>query len=57
MNRFTVSTRTITGVGARGSVVVKAQGYKPKGRGFEERWGERSLPIHLILPAVQGPGV
>jgi hypothetical protein len=26
--------------GARGSLVVKALGYKPEGRGFESRWGE-----------------
>jgi hypothetical protein len=26
--------------GARGSVVVKAQCYKPEGRGFDIRWGE-----------------
>jgi hypothetical protein len=25
---------------ARGSLVVKALGYKPEGRGFETRWGE-----------------
>jgi hypothetical protein len=27
-------------IGARGSLVVKALGYKPEGRGFETRWGE-----------------
>jgi hypothetical protein len=26
--------------GARGSLVVKALGYKPEGRGFETRWGD-----------------
>jgi hypothetical protein len=26
--------------GARGSVVVKALGYKQEGRGFETQWGE-----------------
>jgi hypothetical protein len=26
--------------GARGSLVVKALSYKPKGRGFETQWGE-----------------
>jgi hypothetical protein len=25
---------------ARGSLVVKALGYKPEGRRFERRWGE-----------------
>jgi hypothetical protein len=25
---------------ARGSVVVKALGYKPEGRGFETQWGK-----------------
>jgi hypothetical protein len=27
-------------IGARGSLVVKALGYKPEGRVFESRWGE-----------------
>jgi hypothetical protein len=26
--------------GARGSLVVKALGYKPEGHGFESQWGE-----------------
>jgi hypothetical protein len=32
-------------LGARGSIVVKALGYKPEGRGFETRWGEWFLSI------------
>jgi hypothetical protein len=44
-------------IGARGSVVVKALCYKPEGRGFENRWGEWFLSIHLILPVALGPGV
>jgi hypothetical protein len=28
------------GLGARGSLVVKALGYKPEGRGSETRWHE-----------------
>jgi hypothetical protein len=43
-------------VGARGSVVVKAQSYKPEGRGITSRWGGFFL-IHLILLAALGPGV
>jgi hypothetical protein len=29
-----------TGLGARGSLVVKEPGYKPEGCGFETWWGE-----------------
>jgi hypothetical protein len=36
-------------LGARGSVVVKALGYKPVGRGFETWWGEI-----LNLPNLSG---
>jgi hypothetical protein len=36
-------------IGARGSLVVKALGYKPEGRWFETRCGE--ILIYLILPA------
>jgi hypothetical protein len=33
--------------GARGSLVLKALGYKPEGRGFETRWHETlNLPNH-----------
>jgi hypothetical protein len=30
--------------------VVAALGYKPEGRGFENRWGNWILSIDLILP-------
>jgi hypothetical protein len=43
--------------GARGSVVVKAQCYKPEGRGFETGWGKWFLSSYPILPVSQGPGV
>jgi hypothetical protein len=33
--------------------LVEAVGYKPKGHGFETRWGE----IFLMLPAALDPGV
>jgi hypothetical protein len=36
---------------------VKALRYKPEGRGFKTRLGERFLSIFLILPAALGPGV
>jgi hypothetical protein len=37
------------------SVVVKAQSYKPEGRGFDNRWNEfLNLPI---FPAALDPGV
>jgi hypothetical protein len=42
--------------GAHGNIVVKAQYYKPEGRGFDTRWGE-FLKNYLILPAALGPGV
>jgi hypothetical protein len=45
---------TLTVVGARGSVVVKALCYKPEGRGFESR-GEWLLSIYLTLLAALGP--
>lgn len=32
------------------NVVVAALGYKPEGRGFENRWGNWILSIDLILP-------
>jgi hypothetical protein len=35
-----VKNRTARGLGARGSLVVKALGYRPEGRGFENRRGE-----------------
>jgi hypothetical protein len=39
-------------------IVIKALCYKPKGRGFENRWGEYiSFSIYLILPAALGPGI
>jgi hypothetical protein len=51
---FIVSICNYTG--ARGSLVVKALGYKPEDRGFETQWGE-ILKICLILLAALGPGV
>jgi len=33
-----LDTTTLTGRGARGSLVVKALRYKPAGRGFDSRW-------------------
>jgi hypothetical protein len=42
---------------ARGSVVVKATSYNPEGCGFEIRWSEWLLSIHLILLAALGPEV
>jgi hypothetical protein len=42
---------------SRGSEVVKALSYKPKGRGFETRWDELFFSIYLILPTALGPGV
>jgi hypothetical protein len=44
-------------MGAHGTIVVKALCYKPKGRGFETRWGEWIFPIHLIIQAALGLGV
>jgi hypothetical protein len=44
-------------MGERGSVVVKALGYKPEGRWFETRWGEIFKKNYLILAAALGPGV
>jgi hypothetical protein len=35
-------------VGARGSLVVKALGYKPEDRGFETQWGDI---LHLPNPS------
>jgi hypothetical protein len=37
--------------------VVKELCYKPEGQGFETGWGEWIFSIHLILPAILGPGV
>jgi hypothetical protein len=44
---------------ARGSVVVKALGLRPEGRGFEARWAELFFffSIYIILPVALGPGV
>jgi hypothetical protein len=39
---------------ARGSLVVKALGYKPEDCGFETN--EVKFQIYLILPAALGPG-
>jgi hypothetical protein len=44
-------------MGVCGSVVVKALCYKPEGRWFETRGGERFLSIYLIFLAALGPGV
>jgi hypothetical protein len=41
--------------GARGSLVVKALGYKPEGRAFET--DEVKFYVYLILAAALGPGV
>jgi hypothetical protein len=38
----------MTWEGARGSVVIKALFYKPKGRGFDTRWGEF---LNLLNPS------
>jgi hypothetical protein len=40
-------------MGASGSLVIKALGYKSESRGFETQWAE----IYLILPAALGPEV
>jgi hypothetical protein len=40
-----------------GSIVVKALGYKPEGRGFDTRLGEWFLPVYLTLPAALDHGV
>jgi hypothetical protein len=40
--------------GGRGSIVVEALCYMPEGRGFETRWGEWTLSVHLMVAAV-GP--
>jgi hypothetical protein len=37
---FHISYMYTNSMGARGSLVVKALGYKPEGRGFETQWGE-----------------
>jgi hypothetical protein len=42
--------------GACGSVVVKAQCYKPEGRGFDTQWGE-FFKIYQSLLATLAPGV
>jgi hypothetical protein len=39
------------------SIVAMALRCKLEGRGFENRWGEWSLSIHLILSAALGPGL
>jgi hypothetical protein len=41
----------------RGNVVVMAPCYKPEGRGFETRLGERFFSIYIILPGALGPAV
>jgi hypothetical protein len=41
-------------LGARCSLVVKEQCYKPEGRKFETRWDEWISSIHLILLAALG---
>jgi hypothetical protein len=42
---------------ARGSVVIKALCYKPKGCGLENRLDELAFSIYLIHPAALGPEV
>jgi hypothetical protein len=37
--------------------MVKALRLKPKGRGFENEWGESNFSIYLILLAALGPGL
>jgi hypothetical protein len=41
----------------RGSVVVEALRYNPKGRGFQIRWKNLILSIFLILLAALGSGI
>jgi hypothetical protein len=51
-------SKAISVIGRGGlSIVVKAQCYKPEGRGFETRPGELFFLIYLIFPAALGPGV
>jgi hypothetical protein len=38
----------------RGSVLIEALSYKPKGRRFETRRDNSIVSIYLILPAAQG---
>jgi hypothetical protein len=40
INNSSILVVTVELGGARGSVVVKALGYKPQGHGFESRLGE-----------------
>jgi hypothetical protein len=49
--------RLMFGVRARCSIVVKALCYIREGRGFETRWCDWFISIHLILPVALGPGV
>jgi hypothetical protein len=45
-------------IAARGSAVVKALCYKPKGHGFEIEWGQWIFfLIYLILSASLGPRI
>jgi hypothetical protein len=44
-------------IGMHGSVVFRAQCYKPESRWFEPRWDELISSIYLTLPAALGPGV
>jgi hypothetical protein len=43
--------------GTSGGVVLKSLRYKPKGIGFQIRWGDWIFSIYLILPAALGPGI
>jgi hypothetical protein len=61
MQKFLFFFREVTDnrLGACGSMVVNALFYKPKGRGFDTRWGECFFffSIYLILSAALGPAV
>jgi hypothetical protein len=43
--------------GAPGKTVANVLCHKPRGSGFETRWGKRIVSIYLILLSAIGPGV
>jgi hypothetical protein len=47
----------IGGEGARGGVVVKAQRYKPAGRGFDSEWCHWNSSVTQTCRSHYGPGV
>jgi hypothetical protein len=56
--KFSESLYTFFGdVSITSSAVVKALYYKPEGRGFEIRRGERIFSIYLIISVALGNGV